>query len=132
MSGSTSAGGAGEASSSMTTTGTRGPAGNVTTSQAVPSQIPPGLFKRQSSTSLSRRTSTSSSSQLHTRSPVLQPVPDRDGPHRFHSSNDEQNRLLNAMEAEEEALVIGLSRKLEQVSHAYLYNTCQTQTDVKQ
>lgn len=89
--------------------------------------LPAGLFKRSSSSSLKRRMSNSSnhggvSGHIATRSPILHPQSDgRDfspGPQRFTTTSDDQSKLINALEAEEEAMVLALSRKLENVSIA--------------
>ena len=83
----------------------------------------PSLFKRQSSSSPSRRSGSSH------RSPALAAQPEDSLPRRFSNHNDEQSKLMYCMEAdeellyameaeveaEEELLVDSLSRKLEKV-----------------
>lgn len=111
-------------------------------------QLPPGILKRQSSTSTSRSASTSTTSRRSNsqhRSPMLSAQPDPVGPQRFSNSQHEKQDMLNAMEAEEEvrrparqkrdrrlqvkltllvmlqALVNHLSRKLENVRSYSLF-----------
>ncbi|CAD6577585.1 MAG: hypothetical protein CYPHOPRED_000280 [Cyphobasidiales sp. Tagirdzhanova-0007] len=83
----------------------------------------PSLFKRQSSSSPSRRSGSSH------RSPALAAQPEDSLPRRFSNHNDEQSKLMYCMEAdeellyameaeveaEEELLVDSLSRKLEKL-----------------
>jgi len=80
--------------------------------QAAPPRPP--LFQRQSSTtSSSRRSSTG----VHRSPSLLAQQEPSNMPQRFtrSKSSDEQSRLINALEAEEEALVNSLSRKLEKL-----------------
>ncbi|KAK9899494.1 hypothetical protein P389DRAFT_207164 [Cystobasidium minutum MCA 4210] len=80
----------------------------ITTPSSTP--LPPGILARHSS-----HTSTTSRRSSIQRSPMLSAQPDPVVPQRFNNSQQEKQDMLNAMEAEEEALVNHLSRKLEKL-----------------